>query len=280
MRVEVSVDGPDVPPVAGVPFRRPWHLVGHEVIRLRRAVGDQRRDDVAPDVVTARVVRRVRVQHVDQGLRVEHVDAHRRERLIGGVRDRRGVGRLLHELLDRPPVRAHAQDAERLRVLPRHRQRRHGRARAVLQVLRDHLPRVHPVHVVGADDDNEVRLLVVDQVHRLEDRVSRPAVPVRAAPLLRGHWCHVVAEQVAHPPRHGDVPVQAVALVLREHADLPEVGVRQVGQREVNQPVHPAERHRGFRPVIGQRRQPCPRPACQHDPQDSGVRPHVRFLPL
>ena len=152
--------------------------------------------------------------------------------------------------------------------------RGHGHPSPVLQVLRDHLPRVHPVHVIGADDHHDVRPLVVDQVHRLEDRVSRPAVPVRAEPLLRGHRRHVVAEEVTHPPRHRDMPVQAVALVLREHADLPDAGVGQVGQREVHQPVHPAERHRRFSPVVRQRRQPRPRPARQHDSQHPRVR-HV-----
>jgi hypothetical protein len=50
----------------------------------------------------------------------------------------------------------------------------------MLEVLRDHVPHVHPVHVVGAHDRDEVRALVVDQVHRLEDRVRRARVPVRA----------------------------------------------------------------------------------------------------
>jgi hypothetical protein len=40
-----------------------------------------------------------------------------------------------------------------------------------------------------------------------------------------------------------------VRLVLRQHDDLGQTGVDQVGQREVDEPVLPAERHRGLGPV-------------------------------
>jgi hypothetical protein len=121
----------------------------------------------------------------------------------------------------------------------------------VLHVVIDHLHRVHPVHMVGAEDDHDVRLLVVDQVHRLEDRVRRAGIPVRPEPLLGRDRRYVVAQQRTHPPGGGDVPVQAVALVLGQHADLADPAVGQVGQREVDQPVHPAERHGRLGPVCG-----------------------------
>ena len=59
--------------------------------------------------------------------------------------------------------------------------------RARLDVRVDHLAEVHAVHVVGADHDDDVGLLVVDQVQALQDRVGRPAEPALAEPLLRGH---------------------------------------------------------------------------------------------
>ena len=238
---------------------------------MRAAVGHHHRDDVAADVVPALRVGRVPLERVHQLLAAEHVDPHRGVGLVGRARHRRRVGGLLQEPLDRPPVLGHRQHAEVLRVLPRHRDRGHGRARAVLQVLGDHLPRVHPVHVIGPEHDHQVRVLVVDQVHRLEDGVARPGVPVRPEPLLGRHRGHVVAEQVAHPPGGRDVPVQAVALVLGEHADLPDTAVGQVRQGEVDQPVHPAERHRGLGPVVRQRREPRAGPAGQHNSQDPRI---------
>ena len=56
------------------------------------------------------------------------------------------------------PLSGDAHDAERLRVLPADRQRRHRHARVVRHVLGNHLLDVHPVHVVGPDHDDEVRL--------------------------------------------------------------------------------------------------------------------------
>ena len=182
------------------------------------------------------------------------------------------VGRLFQERLDRQSVLAGLDHAERSRLGPRHRDGRHGHARARGHVLVDHLPGVHPEDVVGAEDDHQVGLFVVDQVERLVDRVRRAGVPLRSEPLLRRHRRDVVAEQGTHPPGQADVPVQAVALVLGQHADPQDAGVDQVGQREVNQPVEAAERNGGLRPVVGERRQPLSRAARQHDAEDSFLR--------
>ena len=49
-----------------------------------------------------------------------------------------------------------------------------------------HLPRIHPVHVIGAKDDDMIRGLVIDQVQRLVDRIRAALVPTRAEALLSG----------------------------------------------------------------------------------------------
>ena len=140
-------------------------------------------------------------------------------------------------------------------------------------VLLDHLGRVHPVDVVGAEDDDVLRPLVVDEVEALEDGVGAALVPARPEPLLGRHRGDVVAEQVGHPPGRGDVPVEAVRLVLREHAEPQVAAVDQVGQHEVDQPVLPAERHRGLGPVGRQRHQPLALAAGQDDPEDASASP-------
>ena len=86
-----------------------------------------------------------------------------------------------------------------------------GQRGAGLDVLLDHLGRVHPVDVVGAEDDDVVRPLVVDEVEALEDGVGAALVPARPESLLGRHRGDVVAEQVGHPPGRGDVPVEASA---------------------------------------------------------------------
>ena len=70
------------------------------------------------------------------------------------------------------------------------------------------------------------------------------------------------------PPGRGDVAVEAVRLVLRQHDDLEVAGVDDVRQREVDQAVDPAERHRGFGPVGRQRHQSLALAAGEDDCED------------
>jgi hypothetical protein len=141
-------------------------------------------------------------------------------------------------------------------------------------MLVDHLRRVHPVDVVGAEDDDDVRPRVVDQVETLEDRVRAAGVPAGAEALLRGHRGDVVPEHLREPPGRGDVPVEAVALVLGEHRDLPDVGVHQVGQDEVDEPVVAAEGHGRFGPVLSQGGQPLALTAGQDDAENPRTATH------
>ena len=128
-----------------------------------------------------------------------------------------------------------------------------------------HLLRVHPVDVVGAEDDDVVGPLVVDEVEALVDGVGRAGEPARAEALLGRHRGDVVAEQVGHPPGLGDVPVQRVRLVLGQHDDLEVAAVDQVGQREVDHAVEPAEGHRRLGPVRRQRHEALALAAGEHD---------------
>ena len=131
-----------------------------------------------------------------------------------------------------------------------------------------HLGEVHPVDVVGAHHDDDVGLLVGEQVERLVDRVGAAEVPPLADALLRRHRGDVVAQQVGHPPGRRHVPVEAVRLVLRQHDDLEVAGVDDVGEREVDEAVDPAERHGGLGTVGGQRHQSLALTAGQDDGED------------
>ena len=112
-----------------------------------------------------------------------------------------------------------------------------------------HLARVHTIDVVGAEHQDIVRALVVDQIQVLEDRVGGAGEPARAAAHLGRDRGHVVVEHRAQPPRLSDVAVKAVALVLRQDDDLEEAGVDQIREREIDQAVRPPERDRGLRPI-------------------------------
>ena len=169
--------------------------------------------------------------------------------------------------MSRPLARG-LDHAELVGLLDRRAQRGDRHALAAGDVLLDHLARVHAVDVVGAEDDDVLRALVGDQVVVLEDRVGRADEPARAEPHLRRHRRDVVAQQRRQPPGRGHVPVEAVALVLRQHDDLVVVRVDQVREREVDQPVVAAERDGGLGAVGGQRGEALALAAGQHHRQD------------
>ena len=176
----------------------------------------QRRDHVAAQVGVLVLARR---HDVDQRLRVEHVVAHARQAAGVVARHRRRRRGLLVEGDDVALV-VRLDHTEVDRLVLRHRDRGHGHAGPDVEMFGDHLTRVHPVDVVGAEHAHDVRPLVVDEVQVLIDGVRRPLEPVRPAAHLGGHRRHVVVEHRREPPGLGDVAVEAVALVLREHDDL------------------------------------------------------------
>ena len=248
----VAVEGPHVPPVVAVAVVGPGHGVALEVVDAGPARVDEHRDDVAAHVVARRRGGGVLLQRVDQHVGAEDVVAHRRVGLVGGVDQARRLGRLLQELVDGEPVVAGLDHAELPGVLARHPDARDRDAGPGLDVGLHHLGGVHAIDVVGAEHDDVVRPGVVDQVHRLVDRVGAAEVPVGPAALLRRHRGDVVAEQAAQPPGQRDVPVQRVRLVLRQHGALEVPGVDQVGQGEVDEAVGPAERDRWLGAVLGE----------------------------
>ena len=205
---------------------------------------------------------------VDQRLRVEHVVAHRGEAALVVAGHRRWFLDLLVEVED-PPVGVGLDDAELAGLVLGHGDRRHGHPGADLDVVIDHLLRVHAVDVVGTEHADEIRILVRDQVEVLVDRVGRAGEPERAAAHLRRHGCHVLAEQRREPPRLADVTVEAVALVLGEHDHLEQTGIGEVRQGEVDQPVAAGERHGRFGPVVGEWLQSLALAAGEDDHEDS-----------
>jgi hypothetical protein len=158
-------------------------------------------------------------------------------------------------------------------LVERHADAGDSNPRAGVDVLLDHLTRVHPVDVIGAEDTDVVGALLGDDLEVLVDRVGRAGEPARAAAHLGRHRAHVAAEQRRQPPRPGDVQIQAVALVLREHDDLEVAAIGEVRQHEVDQPVMTTEGDRRLSPVGGEGGEPLARPPGENQRQHAGIRP-------
>ena len=89
-------------------------------------------------------------------------------------------------------------------------------------------------------------------------------------PLLRGHHVDELAQLAAQValPADVDVPVEAHRLVLREDQVLANAAVEAVREREVDDAIDAAERHRRLGAVAGQRLQPRTLAAGQDHRQD------------
>jgi hypothetical protein len=122
--------------------------------------------------------------------------------------------------------------------------------------------------VVGADHDDDVGLLVVDEVEALQDGVGRSAEPALAEPLLGGDRRDVGVQHLVEAPGLRHVAVERVRLVLRQHDDLRQPRVDEVGQREVDEPVLAAERDGGLGAIRGERHEPLALAAGEHDSKD------------
>ena len=259
--VEIGVERADVAPV----LRRLLVLVV-EPVGVDRCLVDQRRDDVLAEVVVGRLVG-VGLEGADQHVGVEDVDTHRGEREIGRARDRARLLRLLLEPGD-PLGFVDRDDAEAAGVGDRHLDGRERDRGLALLVEPQHARVVHLVDVIAREHDQVPRVLAHDRIQVLVDRVRGPLVPVLADPLLRRQDLDELAELLGDDaPAHADVAVERQRLVLRRDEDAPQPGVDAVAQREVDDPVRPAEVHRRLGPFLGQRIEPLPGAAGEDDDQ-------------
>lgn len=234
---------------------------------------DERGNDVAAHVVIGIRVLGVGTDGIDEHLGGEDVVAHRRERHGGVVRRSGRVRRLLEELGD--VARGVAVDAAECRCLgARYADAGHRDTGTGIDVLLHHLLGVHAVHVVRTEHDDVLGILVVHEVHGLEDGVGTAGVPAGPEPLLRGHGGDVLTRETRQPPGLGDVPVERVRLVLGQNAQPQIAGVDEIAQHEVDQAVRTTERDRGLRAIGCHRIQAFALTSGEHDSEYMRLGPH------
>ena len=226
--------------------------IGENLVRV-----DHRRNHVAAEIVLAVGPRGVQAKLLEEKAGVEDVNAHRRQGMLRIARDRLRMGRLLLEA-QQPVV---AVDLHHAELRGRFEVRAEGADRQVgmrLDVPLDELHVVHLVDVVAGQDHDVRRPLLLDRVDVLVDGVGRALVPMLVDPLLRGHDVDELAQLAAQVtlPADVDVPVEAHRLVLREDQVLANAAVEAIREREVDDAIDAAERHRRLGAVAGQRLQP------------------------
>ena len=235
-----ALDGSDVLPVS-------LKVVREHALLIPQHGGD----DILSEVVGALLVRFVIDEVFAQLLPGEDVDAH------GGLVALRLLW-LLFEF-DDPVVRVCVHDAEAGRFLPRNGTNRDGRVRAVADVIIQHGVVIHLVDMVAAEDQDIVRIILLDEGHVLIDGVGRSAVPLAAADGLIGRQDENAAVGDVQIPGSAaaDVGVQLQGLILRQHADGVNAAVGAVAQREVDDPVLSSVGHGGLRHVLRQDTKPA-----------------------
>ena len=120
-----------------------------------------------------------------------------------------------------------------------HRERGGG---AALPVELQHLRVVHLVDVIPRQHDQLLRVLAKDRIQVLVHRVGGALIPLFANPLLRAENLDELSELVGDDaPSHADVTAQRQRLVLQGDEDPAQPGIDAVAQREVDDPVRPAE---------------------------------------
>ena len=123
----------------------------------------------------------------------------------------------------------------------------------------DHLADVHSVNVVAAEDCDEIRAEVLDQVRVLENRVRSSHIPRLVLGL---HLRRDGDDETALHVSAGDVPAvddvfhQALRLELRKNENTVDSAVDEITEYKVDDPVFPAERNRGFGSLVSERCKP------------------------
>ena len=176
------------------------------------------------------------------------------------------------------PVAVEAEDAHARRIVRGDRLRGDRDVGAPIDVRVDQLGVVHPVEMIARENQVVVGVVAHEVARGLPHGVGRALKPVRVVGRLLGgqDLDEALAEQV-HPVRLRDVPVERRRIELRQDEDPPDVGVQAVADRDVDQPVLAADRHRRLRAVLREREEPGSLAAAEDDRQNFVVHRHRAF---
>ena len=132
--------------------------------------------------------------------------------------------------------------------------------------------KIHPVKLIAAQDEVIIERPLEEVAHVLPDGVGRALIPLRAfRRLLRREDIDEAAREIVELVARLDMAMQRHAVELRQHIDRAQPGVQAIADRDIDQPIFPAERHRRLGTIFRQRKQARPR-AAAHDDGERALR--------
>ena len=135
-------------------------------------------------------------------------------------------------------------------------------------MLAQHAPVVHLVNVVAREDERVLGLLRADGIDVLVNRIGRAHVPVFAHPLHGRKDLDELAHLATHDvPTFANMPVQRQRFVLGKDEDAPQIGIDAIGERDIDDPVDPAEGNGWLGSVTGEGVESLARASGQQDSQ-------------
>ena len=138
-----------------------------------------------------------------------------------------------------------------------HRLRGNGDVGLCVLVRLDQLLVVHPVEVIAGEDEVVVGLVLRVMPDGLAYRVGGALIPVRVVGrLLGGEDLDEPAGEPVELIGVRNVTVERRGIELRQHEDATDAGVQAAADRDVNEAVLAADRHRRLRSRRGERKQP------------------------
>ena len=183
-------------------------------------------------------------QDGDEQLRIEDVNAHGGVDFVGRCAERLGSAGFSSKPRTRH-LRVGFDDAKAPRGFRGiNFDGGHGNVGARINVLLEHLAIIHFVDVIARENDGVGGALAADGVDILVDGVRGAQIPTGGDAHLRRQNFDEVAESHQRRPALTNMAVQAERLVLRENEDAPQVAIDAIRQRDVDDAVNAAERHR------------------------------------
>jgi hypothetical protein len=214
------------------------------------------------------------IERRDQDFVVKKVIAHRHERIIRLSRDGFRIFRLLVKAND-PPIGIDFDNAELGGLFDLDRERGDGDIGGFFLMLVDHLPDIHAIDVIRAENGDQFGIVPFEQIQILIHAVGGALVPIFSRAHLRRHRNDkMFAKKIGRAPPTVQVFQQGLRFELGHDINRQDAGVDEIRQHKIDDPVSPAKRNGGLGAVLRQWIKTLAPSACHDYAQ------HVHHKPL